>query len=799
VADPNVLQSFVIKLNYSVDDVSIRRFNQGIKQSIEGLNTVRIAALAVVVGIEEMVRRTTSAYASLDFLAKSSGTSAAAIEHLSSLFIGAGMSAEQARATVNQLGTEFQTVPGRMELARQAIGQNFSGVNDFMIKATEKYNQLLQEAHGDPLNYKVRAYVDNLTQTVGAAATEQIRQLSLNWKAAEDFAKRVDKIYEETGVNVAKAAEDARKASLAFELLGKTLQIAFVELLTRPSGPENKTLLDYITEIADKLRQWLIDPETQKQFTALFDRILVLLPAIEWAISHIDKIIIGMLALWAADKALNLLLFFKGLSTIFKGLGAARAAAPAAVGESVLGLFFRRFLVWGSAAGGAYEAGKTVIDPHSRDRMEDEIAKGGLFNQKWLDPFYLLGRGIHGIFGSYQHGGIVPINAHAGEMVLPTSISQGLQSFFSGGSGGLFSTSRRMLDSFVAWFSGDSAYKPQIEFGDETLERLGLAGEDAASSGGKGHGDEPPPANTIEGPPGPGAVGLEKYAVGNAAKGGPSPVAGVHPEFADRIERMVAAMPPALAARFRIYSGYRSQTRQEQVHPGVDFSHHTGGGEFGSGMAVDTSTDPEMLAWIHAHPEFGVGYPLAGPSSGVAGALSIPGEEHHLEPLEGGRRVAPSQMVAWRAAQDRRRAEEAAKKTADEEAKKIAADGAKKAADEAAKKIAQPPTSEPAPGSQGAATIKTIKDTVAKVAERAKQHSIAFRLAALRSIAHADAMQNAAPLGSRPSRIARVEARHEQHIYVHGNDSPTHTAAAVQQAQAAANTRFARDLTRRVA
>ena len=107
----SVLQSFVIRLTYAVDEVSSRKFQQGIQQGIQGLNGVRVAALAAVVGIEEMVRRTTNAYAPLDYLAKSSGTSAAAIDHLSALFIGANMSAQQAQATIGQLGQEFRIPP----------------------------------------------------------------------------------------------------------------------------------------------------------------------------------------------------------------------------------------------------------------------------------------------------------------------------------------------------------------------------------------------------------------------------------------------------------------------------------------------------------------------------------------------------------------------------------------------------------------------------------------------------------------------------------------------------------------
>jgi hypothetical protein len=124
---------------------------------------------------------------------------------------------------------------------------------------------------------------------------------------------------------------------------------------------------------------------------------------------------------------------------------------------------------------------------------------------------------------------------------------------------------------------------------------------------------------------------LASYATGNAVPGGASPVTGVNPEFAHRIEDMVAHMPPELRKKFQIISGFRDAARQRQVNPGVTNSHHT------QGMAVDTTWDPAVRAWIREHgSEYGVGYPL----------LGNPKEGNHLEPLEGGKRIMD--MQGWR-------------------------------------------------------------------------------------------------------------------------------------------------------
>lgn len=131
---------------------------------------------------------------------------------------------------------------------------------------------------------------------------------------------------------------------------------------------------------------------------------------------------------------------------------------------------------------------------------------------------------------------------------------------------------------------------------------------------------------------GAGANNLAQWATGNAVAGGRSSIDGVHPEFANRISNMVANMPPDIAKKFNIISGFRDQKRQQEVNPGVTNSHHT------QGMAVDTTWDPDVRHWITQNgSKYGVGYPLA----------SDPKEGNHMEPLENGARIQPKQMAQW--------------------------------------------------------------------------------------------------------------------------------------------------------
>lgn len=132
---------------------------------------------------------------------------------------------------------------------------------------------------------------------------------------------------------------------------------------------------------------------------------------------------------------------------------------------------------------------------------------------------------------------------------------------------------------------------------------------------------------------------LGGYATGNARIGGASSVERVHPEFASRIDNMVKAMPPELAQRFQITSGFRDPAREQEVyrtqHPGQRVptdSYHN------HGMAVDINRDREVQDWINQNGKnYGVGFTIN----------HLPGEDNHLEPTENGARVPHAQVAQW--------------------------------------------------------------------------------------------------------------------------------------------------------
>jgi hypothetical protein len=297
-----------------------------------------------------------------------------------------------------------------------------------------------------------------------------------------------------------------------------------------------------IKKILDAIGDWLTDPEVIAGFKHVFEEmrkffedkenraafirdIYLIGDAIKGVIWLVGKLIEGFAWLsknvgpeWATAIAAGLLLFgpaiaaalLKGIMIdipialvkwLFGPLIAGATPAGTAIGAALRLAIFRASL-WAAAAAGAWQAWKTTSDPHSRDKSysEDNPLYKGHPNVgaafKWTDPFYLLGRMFQGLGGvgggkathegqpeeaaGFQHGGIVNINAHDGEMVLPRNISEGLQQMFgphpdnllseSGGRSGInFET---IFIEFQRWWSGDASFRPLVDLADRFYDKM---------------------------------------------------------------------------------------------------------------------------------------------------------------------------------------------------------------------------------------------------------------------------------------------------------------------------------------
>lgn len=496
------LQSFVVRLKYVVDESTQKHFHENVKKSIDGLNGVRLAALGALLGVEEMVRRSTSYYSNLDYLTRSVGASAEAIGRYRAELEGANISGGEADSVLSGLAEKFRQ-PGLKQAAESIVGP-VNNVVEFMEKAGSRYHDLLVQFHGDETAQPLVAIRTQIEGWFGAGASRIVQEHARNWDLATARLAAHNKIYKDLQISEKEATAQSTQFRQTLADVGETLQASFIKLLTTP-GPDGRTPLQVITEIGEKFSKWLISKEARDTLKEIAD---VLLPAIEFALKHLEAIVIAFAAVWAlnfAGKMVgNIRTLLGGLGELATALGlikteaasASTAVAAVPAGAAAAGGWRGALGRAGKLVGGAglaftaaelAQALYPYIGTHHPGSFADPERKENQSGwRKWVfgDPF-----GVGQAYKpAYQHGGIVPANLHPGEMVLPANISSGLQGFFAGGSSSFVGTLRSMQTAFVAWFSGDTAYKPIVELGDDTMERMGHGRGETPGGGGGGGG-----------------------------------------------------------------------------------------------------------------------------------------------------------------------------------------------------------------------------------------------------------------------------------------------------------------------
>lgn len=483
----NVLQSFVIKLKYLVDDASAKKFQDNIKGGVQHLNAFRLAVVAAAVSVEEFVRRTTSNMSQLGGLARETNTAATAIERLRARFIGAHMSAQQADAALRSF-MDTMRKPGQHSRAVGIIHQQFTDFDDFMQKAGARYNQLLKQ-YGNENDPNVVAYRNQLEAMQGGLS-DNVRAIANFWDRQNRFANEATDIYRRFGYEgekglkqVTDASDDAEES---FRRIGKTLEVSVIKMLTH-TDDKGHSVLQSITNIANKFADWMASDDAQQKFTAFLDRVDALLPSIEWALSHIDTIVEGLLILMGVK------------------LGGQVVGALTDIGKAALWL---GGLIAGisTAAGGAAEAlaaigGTAVMSALGTVAAGLASLGGGIAVGALIDK-YITGDAMDAvlewIFGPPAGAANVELSDKAKARIDPKTgkpygappagaptkpnISEGIQSTFSGE--GVIGSVNHLLLAFTSWVAGDPSNHPIVELGEQTLERMGFG--KAAGGGGGG-------------------------------------------------------------------------------------------------------------------------------------------------------------------------------------------------------------------------------------------------------------------------------------------------------------------------
>lgn len=140
------------------------------------------------------------------------------------------------------------------------------------------------------------------------------------------------------------------------------------------------------------------------------------------------------------------------------------------------------------------------------------------------------------------------------------------------------------------------------------------------------------------------AFDWSKYATGGALR--PDSFSGMDPSFLSHLQAMFEGAPPDIQANLRVFSGYRSPDKQEQLWEAALKKYGSpdvarkwvappGHSNHNHGDAADLRfLDPQALAWAHQHAsDYGLNFPLAN-------------ENWHIEPvgIRGGGHPAPAPM-----------------------------------------------------------------------------------------------------------------------------------------------------------
>ena len=244
------------------------------------------------------------------------------------------------------------------------------------------------------------------------------------------------------------------------------------------------------------------------------------------------------------------------------------------------------------------------------------------------------------------HGGIVPINAHAGEIVLPVALSRGLLGMINaiqGGagsaSGGADSTARTMTNDLLSWLSGTLIPKVQIDNTDDLAHAGFGAPGGFPAPGGSGGGPLPAGGPSPASAPGgktswtpPADLGQ----AGAASKGDPR---GMIPVI--RAAAIANGVDPDIAVRVAQHEGLGTFLG-DHGKSGSAFQLYTGGG-LGNEFQKQTGLDPldpanekQAIWWLmqnvgrtgwspwHGAARAGIG-DREGLGAGPGGAPALPG------------------------------------------------------------------------------------------------------------------------------------------------------------------------------
>lgn len=235
-----VLQEFLVAIGFSVDRTSADRAKSSLadvaKQAISLGLEIKAAALAVTAAVAVIASKLEDLY----FVSRRTGAAAENVKALGFAFSQIGLSAGEARNTIETLARTIRTNPGNEGLI-QSLGVSTRSTNGSLRDTTEIYNDLIAKLKEKPYfegNYFAGAL--GIDEKTFYQATHEVDSFSTTYKAMLKAA----------GFD----AQDAAKGAHGFMVELRTLGAAVGILQDKVASAFTRRMADDIR----RFREWLV-------------------------------------------------------------------------------------------------------------------------------------------------------------------------------------------------------------------------------------------------------------------------------------------------------------------------------------------------------------------------------------------------------------------------------------------------------------------------------------------------------------------------------------------------------------
>lgn len=430
------LQSFVIKIRHEIDPASQKRFSDSLHAGLAQIKAMHLALAALAYAAVESLTKTVDSLNKLNTVSRVTGVTVAQLKEARAAFKAMELGAEEADAAIVGLEKRMRD-PGMVEVYEQLIKKPFTNAKDAIFELGKEYHRIVEanrhlggERSEAALTYKWEIEKFNVD------FEKVIRRQDIFWKEMHEGAKRNREIllrfygdrqggteeeqYKRAEKRQQEAAERAKKVDEAWTGVSEAFNTLIESFVS-----EN---FDAIIEILHAVRDALASKELREGLTDLVNLIREFM-------AHQFSI--------------------KGITDTIREFGRAVLEVAGWIGAA------KQYLDNLSKLGTKeYEAPKEL----QGNRLGENPFKG----ESWLWN-KLFGKSEEKK-GGYQHGGIVPINAHAGEMVLPSDISSGLIGMIRSGRGPQYTSG--LETEMKEWFAGDSSFRPLVAFAGSVYTEL---------------------------------------------------------------------------------------------------------------------------------------------------------------------------------------------------------------------------------------------------------------------------------------------------------------------------------------